>query len=296
MERKTISIFIASPHDADSEREDAQKIISELSSSKSIGCELVSKSWKLEVPPGVQGEAIQTYIDRNVRPDEHHIVLVIFRNRIGAPISPGGSTGIEHELAAALESRYRRGRPWTMVYFDATPFMPKTDEERAQSNAVLKLKFKLREQIDFREYCGTTDFRVQFQRHLPLAIEEYRRTIGSFFDKQLYDNSITTGSSYDCLRISPSSKDAYFSSFSPESADRPFSRAYIPTTEGYVPYVSVDPEALREGGIIRKLTITFTSCGILFVRSRSRSESIERNPTDASRKKCRSKECLRSLS
>src|SRR2546423_1684929 len=109
---ETISIFIAAPDDADSEREEAQKIISELSDSESVGCRLAGKSWKLEVPPGIV-EPVQTYIDRNVRPDEHQIVLVIFRHRIGTAIVPGGPTGTEHELASALESRYRRGHPWT---------------------------------------------------------------------------------------------------------------------------------------------------------------------------------------
>lgn len=242
-----IRIFIASPDDAQSERDDAQKIISELSDSGSIGCELISKSWKLEVPPGLV-EPVQSYIDRNVRPDEHHIVLVIFRNRIGTALAPGEPTGTEHELAAALESRYRRGHPWTMVYFDGTPFMPKTDEERVQYNAVLELKFKLKKQIDFREYNGTDNFRSMFQKHLPLAVSEYRRTIGSFFDKRRYDDSIMTGENYDCLRVLPGGDQSHYSSFSPMPGDVPFRRARISTTHGYVPNQTADAAARKRKG------------------------------------------------
>ncbi len=227
-------IFIASPFDAKPERIEAENIINELSGSLTWRCPLKSTSWELEVPPGIVGESIQAYIDRQLQPQEHDFVLVIFRRRIGTVLRQGEQTGTEHELAKALEGRIRRGRPWTMVYFDSAAAMPGTDEERVQMDAVLKLKFALRRQeYDFREYAGTEEFVRLFREHLPKAIQEYQRTIGSFFDRRRYDKLIDSGKTYDCLRLHEIDGPE-FSSFCPTNDDRPFRRAHIGTTEGLV--------------------------------------------------------------
>jgi hypothetical protein len=231
----TMKIFIASPQDAQAEREAADTIIRKLSESGDMTCILEPVRWEMKIPAGFRREHIQTVIDREAGADQCDIVLVIFRQRIGTPLEPGEPTGTLHEFGLALKSWVAREQPWIMVYFDATPFHPENPHQMGQYNAVQSFKFSLADQKkDYREYEGLEDFKYKFRTHLPIVAKQVSEAVGTLFSKEKYESLVDTRDTFQSLLLHREKREkvvpgdlaktgrSIYSSYSPEDPQHPF--------------------------------------------------------------------------
>ena len=164
-----VKIFVASPGDVQSERQQLSEVIKELNSTiaqgKNFLLELVK--WESNCYPAMgrpQGEI-------NKQIGFYDIFIGIMWKRFGTPTGKAES-GTEEEFRHAYETWKKSNVPRILFYFCTKPFMPKTKEEVNQIGRVIDFRDELSKIGLIWEYSENTDFANVVRPHLIRVLSE----------------------------------------------------------------------------------------------------------------------------
>lgn len=164
---EVLTIFLASPGDVQTEREQARQVIGEINRTigqdKEVRFEIVG--WETNAYPSYGSDG-QDIINQQIADMAKYDLFVgILWNRLGQP-TPRANSGTEEEFDRAVASYSQTGRPNIMFYFNQTPSNLTSLRDTEQKMKVLQFKEKVRSGGLTWDYNGVQDFRVQFQSHL----------------------------------------------------------------------------------------------------------------------------------
>jgi len=230
-----LRIVIASPSDVHQEREAADRVIRDIARQEASVDRFETFLWESKVGPGFSRNLQIGLIDPEARIRDSDIVVVIFSARLGTPIAPGKPTGTQHEFEIALESWRLTGRPQVMVYFNAAPPNPTTNNEIDQYTALMRFKLSLPADGLYGSYSGPAEFERLFGEHLPLALKRVRGKVKAPFVEETYKTFVRTIKSEEHDILCVCQNPRLDSSFPLKGDDKPFVQMEISTTQGYVP-------------------------------------------------------------
>jgi hypothetical protein len=155
---KSVRVFVASPGDVRSEREQLRKVIEELNLTiaalapdRGIVLELVR--WETHVPPGVGGDAqdqVNFYIT-----DDYDVFVGIMWKRMGTA-TPRAGSGTEEEFNRAKKKWEGDKHAPVMFYFCQEPFPPPRNVEEID---------QLRKVVEFRTVMSTSGLIAEYGTH-----------------------------------------------------------------------------------------------------------------------------------
>ncbi len=164
---EVLTIFLASPGDVQTEREQARQVIEDINRTigrdKEVHFDVVG--WETNAYPSYGSDG-QDIINQQIADmAKYDLFLGILWNRFGQP-TPRAGSGTEEEFDRAAASYSQTGRPNIMFYFNQTSSNLTSLQDTEQKMKVLQFKEKVRSRALTWDYNGVQDFRVQFQRHL----------------------------------------------------------------------------------------------------------------------------------
>jgi hypothetical protein len=165
---KVIRAVLVSPSDVQAEWKHVQRAVEDVESilARPRGYTLELYHWKTDAYPGWHPEGPQGLIDTTLQIENCDVLIGIFWNRIGT-LTQDGTTGTEHEILKGYEANKSHGHPWLMIYFNESPYSPKTKEETAQKGMVLEFRQKLEQkQMLVWPYKSKLEFERELRRHL----------------------------------------------------------------------------------------------------------------------------------
>jgi hypothetical protein len=179
-EVKKVRIFVASPGDVQSERDQLEKVVSELNLTisaiapeKKIVLELIR--WEKNVPPGL-GQGPQDVVNQHI--SQYDIFVGILWKRLGTPTAEANS-GTEEEFQGAYKRWEKNKTLPVLFYFCQQPFPPpRTPEEVDQLGKVVAFRqgFALKGLV--ADYATHEGFADVIRPHLLL-------TLGRMFSPQV---------------------------------------------------------------------------------------------------------------
>ena len=163
---KSLRIVVASPSDVQAERESVEKVVQDLNRHVALrlGLFMELSGWET-VPPGVHAQGPQAVIDSTLCIEDCDLLIGIFWKRFGTPVA-GSDSGTEHEIRRAYDGFLRRGSPQLVVYFNQTPYTPRSQEDTQQWERVLRFKDELASKVVYHEYDGSDDFEDHIRKYL----------------------------------------------------------------------------------------------------------------------------------
>lgn len=174
-----LRVFVGSPSDVKEEREQLEKVITELNRiwSRNLGLRLELIRWETHVTPGF-GDYPQDVINRQVK-DDYDIFIGIFWSRVGTP-TPYYESGSIEELERALEVYKKHPAKMAMlVYFKDAP-IPPSQIDVVQLSKVQELKSNLREVgCLYWEFKELSDFATAINAHLSRVSQDWHERIKS---------------------------------------------------------------------------------------------------------------------
>ena len=162
-----LKIFLASPGDVQTERDQARQAIEEINRTigkdKNIHLDVVG--WETDSYPayGSDGQSLVNAQIANM--DEYDLFLGIMWNRFGQP-TPRADSGTEEEFNQAADAFERSGQPEIMVYFSQEASNLSTAEQLSQKGKVIQFKDRVRTKALTWDYPGAQSFQPLLQRHL----------------------------------------------------------------------------------------------------------------------------------
>jgi hypothetical protein len=148
-------VVISSPSDVEPERRAVSSVVEEVNRGLDAGqfqVQLDVRQWEKHVPAGIHPMGAQGLVEEYLSIPDAHILIGIFRNRLGSA-SIGGQTGSEREVFLAYEAWESKGSPSIMLYFDEGAPSPKTVEEAEQKRSLLEFKLACKQKgMLVREY------------------------------------------------------------------------------------------------------------------------------------------------
>jgi Domain of unknown function (DUF4062) len=136
-----IRIFVASPGDVQSERDQLGQVVRELNSTLSAlvperGLVLELVRWETHAYPEL-GNGPQDVVNRQLAIPECHIFIGIIWHRFGTPTKRAGS-GTEEEFRIAYESWKKNRKPGKILFYfcQAPVSLPETEEEAEQAGVL----------------------------------------------------------------------------------------------------------------------------------------------------------------
>jgi len=164
-----IKVFVASPGDVQSERQQLSKVIEELNSTlcrdKDFILQLVR--WETDCYPAMGRP--QGNINKQIGP--YDIFVGIMWKRFGTPTGKAKS-GTEEEFMNAYSMWGKSKVPQLLFYFCKAPFMPKSPEEVKQIGKVIDFRKKLSKKGLIWEYAASDDFANVVRPHLARILSE----------------------------------------------------------------------------------------------------------------------------
>ena len=160
-----IRVFISSPSDVNTERQEAQEIIDELNTTlgESNGFVLYPLTWEKNTYPSV-GTYSQEVINKQIV--DYDIFVGIMSNRFGSP-TPKANSGTEEEFNYAYE---KRENVQIMFFFKNAQIMS-NDVDIEQLQKVRKFKEEIANKgVYYREF--TNDFKKVFREDLTKYISD----------------------------------------------------------------------------------------------------------------------------
>lgn len=175
-----IRIFVASPGDVRSERDQLGRVVHELNTTLSVlaperGLVLELVRWETHAHPGM-GVDPQDVINRQLSIPECDIFIGIIWRRLGTPTERAGS-GAEEEFRIAHESWTRSRRPREILFYfcQALAGPPTTEEEAEQLLKAIRFRNELTRAGLVWEYADHPDFADLVRPHLVQVISSILR-------------------------------------------------------------------------------------------------------------------------
>jgi len=158
---------VASPGDIQAERDALATVVEELNRGIAAdrGLRLELGRWETEAYPGFHPEGPQGLIDLILKIEGCDVLIGIFWKRFGTPVKDAQS-GTEHEFLRAYEAWQVKDRPQIMVYFNQTPYTPKSKAEIDQWGQVLEFQERFPKEGLWWPYKGKTRFERLAREHL----------------------------------------------------------------------------------------------------------------------------------
>ena len=136
-----LKVVVASPGDVQAERDTLEKVVAELNrgiaADRDLRLELAR--WETDTYPGFHVDGPQGLIDPILKIEDCDILIGIFWGRFGTPTKDAQS-GTEYEIRTAYQAWKKKQHPHIMVYFNQSPYTPRSSEETEQWGRVLKFK------------------------------------------------------------------------------------------------------------------------------------------------------------
>ena len=169
-----VKVFVASPGDVQSEREQLSQVINELNLTISAiapekGIVLELMKWETHVHPGL-GEDAQDVVNQQI--GSYDIFVGIMWKRFGTPTTAAKS-GTEEEFrrAHALWEK-KKTLPILFYFCQAASAPPKTQEEVSQLSNVISFRTELSEIGLVWEYADSDSFANVIRPHLILVLSK----------------------------------------------------------------------------------------------------------------------------
>jgi hypothetical protein len=166
-----VRIFVASPGDCNSERQQLDKVVAELNvilpalvPDQSLILELVK--WETAVTPGI-GRDAQEVVNRQI--GEYDIFIGILWKRMGTPTAVA-SSGTEEEYRNAYAVWEKDRKLPILFYFSQEPYLIKTPEDASQLQKVLAFRDELSKHGLVWDYPGSGCFADVIRPHLALVL------------------------------------------------------------------------------------------------------------------------------
>ena len=162
-----LKIFLASPGDVQTERDEARRVIEEINRTigpaKNIYLDVIG--WETDAYPGYGGDAQSLVNNQIADMSTYDLFLGIMWNRFGQP-TPRANSGTEEEFNRAADEFERTGQPEIMLYFSQAAANLSTLEQLEQKGKVIEFKARVRNNGLTWDYAGPQDFSSLLQRHL----------------------------------------------------------------------------------------------------------------------------------
>jgi hypothetical protein len=170
-----IRIFVASPGDVHSERDQLGQVVRELNSTLAalvpeLGLVVELVRWETDAHPGLGTDA-QDVVNRQLPISEYDIFIGIIWRRFGTPTKRAGS-GTEEEFRIAHDSWKRSRRPREILfYFCQAPVSPQmTAEEFKQLEQTSQFREELSREGLVWDYADHVNFADLIRPHLVRVI------------------------------------------------------------------------------------------------------------------------------
>lgn len=170
---KILRVVVASPADVQAERETVQAVVDELNKgvARDRNLRLEVSRWETDAYPGFHEDGAQGLIDPILKVQDCDVLIGIFWKRFGSPVKDAKS-GSEHEILRAYEAWKKDRRPQIMVYFNQSPYKPKTAEEALQWGMVLNFQENLPKEGLWWPYEGNHNFEKLLRSHLRSFLQD----------------------------------------------------------------------------------------------------------------------------
>jgi len=164
---KELRIVVASPSDVPAERAALDPVIEELNRgvARDRNIHLTLSRWETDTYPGFHPDGPQGLIDPILKVDECDVLIGIFWKRFGTPTKDAGS-GTEHEFQTAYAAWKKTSKPHVMVYFNQSPYTPKSRAETDQWGAVLDFQERFPKEGLWWPYTEAEQFKNLVRQHL----------------------------------------------------------------------------------------------------------------------------------
>jgi formylglycine-generating enzyme required for sulfatase activity len=173
---RVIRIFVSSPGDVAKERKVLDEVVERINQTDGDDKQVRLELWKWEKnvvpqigpPPQRVVESQKPFCD---------VYLGILSRRFGTPTGRYRS-GTEKEFRDDLKRWGKVGKPWILFYFNDSPKLPKTKEERAQWDRVCDFREELEKRGIvgvYRGVLGSKGFFLQVDTHLRLVLKSFVR-------------------------------------------------------------------------------------------------------------------------
>lgn len=178
---ETIRIFVASPGDVQSERDQLGRVVRELNSTLSAlvperGLVLELIRWETHAHPGV-GTDPQAVVNRQLSIPEYDIFIGIIWRRFGTPTKRAGSgTEEEFRIAYGCWKRTRTPREILFYFCQAPASPPKTEEEAKQLVGTSRFREELSQEGLVWDYSDHLAFADLVRPHLVQVISGMLRS------------------------------------------------------------------------------------------------------------------------
>ncbi len=178
--RKHLSIVLASPGDVKRERDLVESVVDEINHGIAALCglQLDVIRWETDATPGLDLGGSQAAIDKKLRVEDRDLLIGIFWKKFGTPVS-GAASGTEHEIRSAVTAWEKRKRPQVFIYFSSAPYSP-TGQDYAQGALIQKFKDEYATSRGlYWSYGGADEFERIVRRHLTDFVRDHiDRTYG----------------------------------------------------------------------------------------------------------------------
>jgi len=174
---RIVRIFVSSPRDVSKERKVLDEVVERINQTDGEDKQVRLELWKWErnVVPKI-GPPPQHVIDSQKPLCE--VYLGILSRRFGTPTGPYRS-GTEKEFRDDLKRWGKLGKPWIHFYFNESPKLPKTKEERTQWDKVCDFREELEKLGIIATYRGVRGSRKGFfeqvEMHLRVVLKSLPR-------------------------------------------------------------------------------------------------------------------------
>jgi len=178
---RKVRVFVGSPGDAAAERAAAKTVADEVKRTLGGRLDIEPFLWEEHVAPHL--DRPQAVVFRDMRFEEMHLFVFIFRSRLGTPsgaYDPRSGeefgSGTLEELAMARRLCEQDPRKRVMVYFCDRDVHPASAQERRQWEELRRFRDELEAGPDqglYRTYRETQDFVTNFAHHLRIAAEAF---------------------------------------------------------------------------------------------------------------------------
>lgn len=164
-----VKVFVASPGDVQSERQQLSKIVEELNSTLCQGKNIVLQlvKWETDCYPAMGRP--QSEINKQI--GQYDIFVGIMWKRFGTPTGRAKS-GTEEEFRHAYSTWQKSKAPHILFYFCKTPFMPQSREEVKQIGKVIDFRDEVSKKGLVWDYVDSNDFPNVVRPHLARLLND----------------------------------------------------------------------------------------------------------------------------
>jgi hypothetical protein len=166
-QRTFYSVVIAHPGDADEAASALLGVIQQLNAGvlDAIQTTVVAKSWSLNQRPGLHALGAQGLADDILSIPTADLVVAVFNERLGTPVSDAPS-GTAHEVLTAFRAWLEQGRPDAWVYFHRSPTSSASQCSAAESERLDRFKTNLPQSVVWCPYSEPNELKYSFSNQL----------------------------------------------------------------------------------------------------------------------------------